>query len=548
MGKSSPSPPPAPDYAGAATAQGAANVATATAQGFMNNPNVYGPLGNQTVTWNPVGEYQQPTITQSLTPSAQAALTSQQQVQQQLANLGSQGLTQASSILSQPFHYSGPGVQTSLSQSQPRPYNGPGIEPRPYFGPGYGMSEAQAQGPSGAPGVPSAGQYGLAGSNINAGQILQAPELSNYGMAGANVSAQGVNTGPQSGQYGMAGAGPQAGQYGFAGGLNTSNVAAMPVNAGMTGQQAIMNRLAPQLERSDRATQQRLANQGLVPGGEAFENAMISQNQQKNDLLTQAALQGIGLDTAANAQGFGQAVQANQIGNQAIGQNFGQAQAAQAAQNAAQQQAYAQQFGLAGLQNQAIGQNFGQGVTAQQLQNAMQNQQYNQGLQSAQFGNTAQQQDLQQQLLLQNQPLNQILGLMSGSQIQMPQFQGYSGSNVAPPPIFAGAQAAGQSAMDQYGIQSANVNAQNAGLYGLLGTAGGLAMMAPAGTFGFSDRRLKSNIERIGTHLLGIGVYEYNIFDRRERGVMADEVEAVMPEAVVLHSSGYKMVNYGMLN
>jgi len=300
----------------------------------------------------------------------------------------------------------------------------------------------------------------------------------------------------------------------------------MPVNAGMTGQQAIMNRLAPQLERSDRATQQRLANQGLVPGGEAFENAMISQNQQKNDLLTQAALQGIGLDTAANAQGFNQALQAGQYGNQAIAQNFGQGQAANAAgnqavgqnfgqglaaqqaQNAASQQLYNQYMGVQGLQNQAvnqnqqaalaqqqaqlmaqqqgfgqqvtqqnlgnqaIGQNFGQGVTAQQLQNAMQNQQYNQGLQSAQFGNTAQQQDLQQQLLLQNQPLNQILGLMSGSQIQMPQFQGYSGSNVAPPPIFAGAQAAGQSAMDQYGIQSANVNAQNAGLYNLAGSAG----------------------------------------------------------------------------
>jgi len=503
-------------------------------------------------------------------------------------------------------------------------------------------------------------------------------------MAGANVNAQPVNAGPQSGQYGMAGAGPQAGQYGFAGGgpgggqyglaganvqagainqgpqtgqyglasgaLNTSNVAAMPVNAGMTGQQAIMNRLAPQLERSDAATRQRLINQGLVPGGEAYENAMISQNQQKNDLLSQAALQGIGLDTAANAQGFGQALQAGQYGNQAVAQNFSQAQAAQAAQNAAQQQGFAQQFGLAGLQNQAVGQNFGQGVTAQQLQNAgigqnfaqgqaanaagnqavgqnfgqglsaqqaqnaasqqlynqymgvqglqnqavnqnqqaalaqyqaqlggqqqgfgqnvtqrqlgnqaiaqnqqaalqqqqaalaAQNQQYNQLLQGAQFGNTAQQQSLQQQLALRNQPLNEIAGLMSGSQIQMPQFQGYQGANVAGTPIFAGAQAAGQSAMDQYGIQSANVNAQNAGLYGMLGTAGGLA-----GKAFFSDRRLKSNIERIGTHPLGIGVYEYNIFDRKERGVMADEVEAVMPEAVVLHSSGYKMVNYGML-
>ena len=544
MGKSSPSPPPAPDYAGAAREQGAANEATARLQGRISNPNIIGPLGGQTVTWgtptfdqggydkamaayqskpkgnapyerqfitgsggeddpqkfdetgyqNAMNSYMsgniaptreqfttnanadQATVTQTLTPQAQATLDAQQRVQRSLAGLGEQGIGTARNVLGNAFNPNLAGLQTNVGNVGQIPQ------------------------------TPDLRRYGQAGGNINAGQISQAPELSAYGMAGANVNAQPVNAGPQGGQYGMAGAGPQAGQYGFAGGgpgggqyglaganvqagainqgpqagqyglasgaLNTGNVAAMPVNAGMTGQQAIMNRLAPQLERSDRATQQRLANQGLVPGGEAFENAMISQNQQKNDLLTQAALQGIGLDTAANAQGFNQALQAGQYGNQAIGQNFGQAQAAQAAQNAAQQQAYAQQFGLAGLQNQAIGQNFGQGVTAQQLQNAMQNQQYNQGLQSAQFGNTAQQQDLQQQLLLQNQPLNQILGLMSGSQIQMPQFQGYSGSNVAPPPIFAGAQAAGQSAMDQYGIQSANVNAQNAGLYNLAGSAG----------------------------------------------------------------------------
>ena len=49
MGKSSPSPPPAPDYTGAAAAQGAANLETARAQGRINNPNIRGPLGNQTV-------------------------------------------------------------------------------------------------------------------------------------------------------------------------------------------------------------------------------------------------------------------------------------------------------------------------------------------------------------------------------------------------------------------------------------------------------------------------------------------------------------------
>jgi len=28
---------------------------------------------------------------------------------------------------------------------------------------------------------------------------------------------------------------------------------------------------------------------------------------------------------------------------------------------------------------------------------------------------------------------------------------------------------------------------------------------------------------------------------------MADEIESIMPEAVILHPSGFKMVNYGAL-
>lgn len=643
MGKDSPSPPAVPDYPGAAQAQGVANEATARLQGRMNNPNIIGPLGSQTVTyggdngaykWNggsyadeaglrgALGNYatqnsldpssvdtwmkdqgtygisreggDQPTITQTLTPQAQATLDAQQRVQRALAGLGEQGLGTASKVLGTGFNPNLAGLQTNLGNAGQ-------------------ISQA-----------PDLSRYGQASGNVNAGQISQAPELSRYGMAGANVNAQGVNAGPQAGQYGMssggpsagqygyAGGGPQSGQYGFAsGGLNTSNVAAMPVSAGMTGQQAIMSRLAPQLEKSDAAMRQRLANQGLVAGGEAFENAMLSQNQQKNDLLTQAALQGIGLDTAANAQGFNQALAAGQFGNQAVGQNFGQgvtaqqlqnagiaqnfgqgqaanaAQnaaigqnfnqglSAQQAQNAAAQQLYNQNMGVQGLQNQAVGQNqqaalsqqqaqlaaqqqgFGQNVTQQQLSNqaitqnqqaalqqqqaalAAQNQQFNQLLQGGQFGNTAQQQSLQQQLALRNQPLNEITGLMGGSQIQMPQFQGYQGSNIAAAPVMAGAQAAGQAAMDQYGIQSSNVNAANAGLYNLAGAG----LMAAK----FSDRRLKSNIEHVGTHPLGIGIYEYDIFGNRERGVMADEVLSVMPNAVSVHPSGFMQVDYGML-
>ena len=46
----SPSPPPAPDYAGAATAQGAANVETARVEGRMNRPDVFSPYDQTTVT------------------------------------------------------------------------------------------------------------------------------------------------------------------------------------------------------------------------------------------------------------------------------------------------------------------------------------------------------------------------------------------------------------------------------------------------------------------------------------------------------------------
>ena len=70
-----------------------------------------------------------------------------------------------------------------------------------------------------------------------------------------------------------------------------------------------------------------------------------------------------------------------------------------------------------------------------------------------------------------------------------------------------------------------------------------------------SDRAAKENIARIGTHPLGIGLYlfdykpayrEQSGFGRRF-GVMADEVETVLPQAVVMHPDGYKRVDYALL-
>ena len=98
-----------------------------------------------------------------------------------------------------------------------------------------------------------------------------------------------------------------------------------------------------------------------------------------------------------------------------------------------------------------------------------------------------------------------------------------------------------QGQQDAYNQRVGSQNAMMGGLFDL-GAAAAPALIAA------SDRRLKSSIVRVGTHRLGIGVYEYDIGGRRERGVMAQEVLGVMPAAVVTMPNGYLAVNYGALN
>lgn len=168
---------------------------------------------------------------------------------------------------------------------------------------------------------------------------------------------------------------------------------------------------------------------------------------------------------------------------------------------------------------------------------------FNNALAQSQFNNQAVAQNLSQQLGLYNQPLNQISALESGSQIQMPQFQGYSGQNVQAAPIANATTQLGQYNQNLYGQQVASYNSGMQGLGSLFGSA---ALAAPF--IALSDIRLKSNIVRVGDHPLGIGIYEFDIGGERQRGVMAHEVEAVKPKAVLTLPSGYKAVNYGALN
>jgi len=312
----------------------------------------------------------------------------------------------------------------------------------PVFGAGqpfdaeyYGLARGGPQAPTDL-GRADAGPFGP----------MNAPSGQAFGMAGG---------GPQVGLFGLAGAGPQGlnlqgfdfsglggpqaapaqGQFGYAqqfvggpqlqGQIDVSQLAAAPVQAGTTAQQAIMSRLAPQLQGERQQLYTQLINQGLRPGGEAFNAAMSAQMQKENDLLLQAAAQGISLDQAARQQGFAEqqarAMFANQaqlqgfgagmeqagLYNVGLGQNVQQALATQAAQNQAQQQAFQQrlqagEFGreaqLASFgtqqqaqeaQNRAIAQNFAQAQAAQEAQNQAVGQNFQQALAAQQAQNAA---------------------------------------------------------------------------------------------------------------------------------------------------------------
>lgn len=139
-------------------------------------------------------------------------------------------------------------------------------------------------------------------------------------------------------------------------------------------------------------------------------------------------------------------------------------------------------------------------------------------------------QSVQEALAERNQPINEISALMGGGQVQSPNFVN------TPTPGVNGTDVAGitNNAYNQ------NMQAYQSKMSGLLGLGTAL------GGWVFSDARLKSNVERVGTHPLGIGVYEYDIFGRRQRGVMAHEVAEVMP-AAVRRNGEFHQVNYSMI-
>lgn len=144
---------------------------------------------------------------------------------------------------------------------------------------------------------------------------------------------------------------------------------------------------------------------------------------------------------------------------------------------------------------------------------------------------TGRQQAFGEALSQRNQPINELSALMSGSQVSNPAQM----SGAAPQTGVAGVDYTGL-VNQKYQAELANSQAKMGGMFGLLGAGLGL----------FSDRRLKTDIKRVGQTDAGTPVYlyRYKAGGPTQMGVMAQDVEKTNPDAVTMHPSGYRMVNY----
>ena len=79
---------------------------------------------------------------------------------------------------------------------------------------------------------------------------------------------------------------------------------ASPVDAGQTGQDAIMSRLVPQFARDEAAMRTQLINRGITQGSEADRNAADEFGRRKNDAYLQAAMYGIDVDRDSRETGI----------------------------------------------------------------------------------------------------------------------------------------------------------------------------------------------------------------------------------------------------
>jgi hypothetical protein len=444
MGHSA-SPPPPPDYAAQAREEAAANKQLTTAQTYTNRPTQNTPWGQtsweQGTTIDPSTGQPVTTWTQneSLTPELQHALDSQIAMQSGRSDMAQSMLTRVQDdMAANPFNWDKINANTPMGQA---------IDPSKY-----------TTSPTGA-------QTFVRQQNLD----LSAPKQLTSGNERINATGQDTRGLQQTTQ--------------------TANQANF-VDERKRIEDQLFARMQPEHDRQNAQLSTQLANQGITPGSEQY-------NQQMQQLADNQARERF------NATQQGGQEQQN-LQNMMMGQQqqaFGQSQASQAAMNSALQNLFGQNQGVGqfslGAQNQA----FGQDTAAQQAQNAAMMQQFQQALSSGQFANSGlaqqfaqalsgnaqnfgqslnasqydnqrRQQAIAEESQRRNMSLNEMNALVSGQQVQAPQMPGFQAAGVSQgPQLLQAANMQNQAAQDAFSAGQSGQQGMMSGIMGLGSTA-----------------------------------------------------------------------------
>lgn len=455
--KSTPAPPPAPDYTAAAerTAQG--NLEAQTRADWANRPNQFTPWGS--LTWEseqvtdpatglPVTRWTQHTI---LDPRSQRALDDQFAIQEGMSSAAKGLLGRASSTFDMPFDSSG---LPRIGEMSP-----------------YGLGDYVNLDLSGLPSL----------------QGFDASQL--YSMDPSMLSAY-----REFNPTGM----PE-----LRAGLDTSQLSNLP-DAGFGAvqqvQDAMLSRLRPSLDRRRENEIARLKAQGLEEGSRAWQTAMTNLNEAENDAEMQALLRAANVygdifnrSMAARQQGVGEQLADANLRSRARGQLFGEQDRAAVLANALRGQQFSEQLARRqqGLGEQAMGaeiasanrgQLFGERESAASLANATRSQLF--GERSSMLDQNARlrAQGLSERAWERSLPLNELNALLSGHHVSSPTFSGFATSqNVGGPDYLGASRAQYGDALSAYNANLASRANRFGGLMGLAGRLGG-AFFGPIGS------------------------------------------------------------------
>jgi hypothetical protein len=382
MGKKTPDAPAPPNAGQIAAAQTGINREAAVSQAQLNQVDEFTPYGNS--VWKPVGGLtpegnQRYSRTATLDPAQQAILDQQNAVNLQLNTVAGQQVGRVGETLSTPFTYAGMPQGGDAGNYRQTESNLRAMTQRPY--------DLQA----GKSFAPTAQGIGAAAN------------------AGAQAAMRATDSYSQPFDYSSAPAAPGA-----------DGAARQQVIDSMYGQ--AQSRLDPRFESEQVAMENKLANSGIPRGSQAFASAMSNFNLSKNDAYQGAYNSAVQAGGAEQSRLFGIGTEARR--NDINERNYLRALPASEQQQlmgmyGQAQQLYQNQFDAMGnVRDREISEELRQRqIPMQEMQNlaAMQ-----QGL----FGldNQQRQRVIQEQAYLRNLPLNETAALMSGTQIQNPQF------------------------------------------------------------------------------------------------------------------------------